>query len=103
MRAELGGCVDSEELVKLVDSRTRIIAVSQVQYASGFRADLARLGRVARAVDALLVVDAIQALGVIETNVEAELIDVAVAACHKCLLTPEGISVLYLSDRARAR
>jgi selenocysteine lyase/cysteine desulfurase len=103
MCGEHDGRVDIEELIKLVDQRTRIIAISQVQYASGFRADLARLGRLARACDSLLVVDVIQALGVIETNVEAELIDVAVAACHKWLLTPEGIGVLYLSDRARER
>jgi selenocysteine lyase/cysteine desulfurase len=35
--------------------------------------------------------------------VEAELIDVAAAAGHKWLLTPEGVGLLYLSDRARER
>ena len=41
-------------------------------------------------------------LGVVPTNVEAELIDVAAAAGHKWLLSPE-VSVFYLSDRARER
>lgn len=100
---ERDGRVDTEELINLVDQRTRIIAISQVQYASGFRIDLERLGRAARAVDALLVVDVIQAMGVIPTSVEAELVDVAAGAGHKWLLTPEGIGVLYLSDRARER
>ena len=100
---ERDGRVDTEELTNLVDQRTRVIAISQVQYASGFRADLERLGRAARAVDALLVVDVIQAMGVIPTSVETELIDVAAGAGHKWLLTPEGIGVLYLSDRARER
>ena len=64
-----------------------MVAISQVQYASGFRADLERIGRAARAHDALLVVDVIQAMGVIPTNVEAELIDVAAGAGHKWLLS----------------
>ena len=80
---ERAGRVDVEELIRLIDSRTRIVAISQVQYASGFRADLERIGRAARAHDALLVVDGILALGVIPFNVEAELVDFAAGACHK--------------------
>ncbi|MGI9065565.1 MAG: aminotransferase class V-fold PLP-dependent enzyme [Pyrinomonadaceae bacterium] len=90
-------------LIGLIDAKTRVVAISHIQYASGFRADLERLGRAARAHDALLVVDVIQALGVVPINVEAQLIDVAAAACHKWLLTPEGVGLLYLSSRARER
>ena len=100
---EREGRVDTDELLRLIDDKTRIVAISQVQYASGFRADLERIGRVARAHDALLVVDVIQALGVIPIDVEAELVDVAAGAGHKWLLTPEGVGLLYLSARARAR
>lgn len=103
MCEERSGRIDLAELIGLIDDRTRIVAVSQVQFASGFRADLERLGRAARAHDALLVVDVIQSLGVVPIDVEAELIDVAAAACHKWLLTPEGIGLLYLSERARER
>jgi cysteine desulfurase/selenocysteine lyase len=100
---ERAGRVDLDELIGLIDGRTRIVAISQIQYASGFRADLERIGRAAQAHDALLVVDVIQALGVIPIDVQAELVDVAAAACHKWLLTPEGVGVLYLSPRARER
>ncbi|HKO59581.1 MAG TPA: aminotransferase class V-fold PLP-dependent enzyme [Pyrinomonadaceae bacterium] len=100
---EREGRIDLDELVDLIDDQTRLVAISHVQYASGFRADLERLGRAARAHDALLVVDVIQSLGVWPVNVESELVDVAAGACHKWLLTPEGVGYLYLSDRARAR
>jgi selenocysteine lyase/cysteine desulfurase len=103
MCEEREGRIDLDELISLIDTRTRLVAISQVQYGSGFRADLARIGRAARAQDALLVVDVIQSLGVIPINVERDLIDVAAAACHKWLLTPEGLGLLYLSDRARER
>jgi cysteine desulfurase / selenocysteine lyase len=100
---ERDGRIDLAELINLIDERTRVVAISHVQYGSGFRADLERLGRAARAYDALLVVDVIQSMGVVPIDVESELIDAAAAACHKWLLTPEGVGLLYLSDRARER
>jgi len=100
---ERNGRIDIDELIGLIDRNTRIVAVSHVQYASGFRLDLARVGEAARRSDALLVVDVIQSLGVIPIDVEGELIDVAAGAGHKWLLTPEGLGFLYLSDRARDR
>src|SRR5688572_22130147 len=83
------GRIDLDELIGLIDSHTRVVSISHVQYASGFRADLQRLARAARAHDALLVVDVIQSLGVLPLDVESELVDVAAGACHKWLLTPE--------------
>src|ERR1051325_49993 len=103
MCAERDGRIDLAEFESLIDDHTRIVAVSHVQYASGFRTTLERLGRVARRHDALFVVDTIQALGAVPTNVEAELVDVAAGASHKWLLAPEGVGYLYLSDRARER
>ena len=100
---ERDGRIEFEDLATLIDDNTRIVAISHVQYASGFRMDLERLGRLARRHDALFVVDAIQALGVVPTDVEAEFIDVAAGASHKWLLAPEGVGYLYLSDRARER
>jgi len=103
MCGERNGRVDQEGLCNLIDDRTRLVAISQVQFASGFRANIARLAEATRQRDALLVVDVIQGLGVVPTNVEQEGIDVAAGAGHKWLLTPEGVGYLYLSDRARER
>ncbi len=103
MCEERDGRMDLAELIRLIDGKTRMVAISQIQYASGFRADLERIGRAARSHDALLVVDVIQAMGVVPIDVQAELVDVAAAACHKWLLTPEGVGLLYLSARARER
>jgi cysteine desulfurase / selenocysteine lyase len=99
----MDGKFNLDELISLIDFNTRIVAISYVQYSSGFRADLERIGRAARKHDALLVVDIIQAMGVLPLDVNAQLIDAAACSCHKWLLSPEGIGLLYLSDRARAR
>jgi selenocysteine lyase/cysteine desulfurase len=100
---ERDGRIDFEDLAKLIDQNTRVVTISHVQFASGFRMDLERLGRLVRQHDALFVVDVIQALGVLPLDVEAELVDVAAGAGHKWLMAPEGIGYLYLSDRARER
>ena len=62
MCEERDGRVDFEDLANLIDQNTRVVTISHVQYASGFRMDLERLGRLVRQHDALLVVDVIQAL-----------------------------------------
>jgi selenocysteine lyase/cysteine desulfurase len=74
-----------------------------VQFASGFRADLERIGMAARKYDALFTVDIIQAFGTTPFDLESQFIDVAAGASHKWLCAPEGCGILYLSDRARTR
>jgi selenocysteine lyase/cysteine desulfurase len=101
--AERDGRVDDGEVLSLLDSRTRMVALSWVQYASGYRCDLARIGRACRERGVLLVVDAVQGLGALELDVERDLVDAAVASAHKWLLGPEGIGLLYVSDRILER
>lgn len=96
---ERDGRIDPEELLSLIDDRTRMLALSWVQYASGFRSDLARLGRACRERGVLFVVDVIQGLGVLRLDVERDLVDVAAGSSHKWLLGPEGLGLLYVSDR----
>src|SRR5215510_3215384 len=72
MCEERQGRIEFEDLAKLINQHTRVVTISHVQFASGFRMDLERLGRLVRQHDALLVVDAIQALGVVPLDVEAE-------------------------------
>jgi selenocysteine lyase/cysteine desulfurase len=96
---ERAGRIDPEELIALMDDRTRMLALSWVQYASGFRSDLARLGAACRERGVLFVVDVIQGLGALELDVEREMVDVAAASGHKWLLGPEGAGLLYVSDR----
>lgn len=97
------GRIDLNELIGLIDSDTRLVAISAVQYASGFVADLERIGRAARSVDAIFAVDIIQGFGARGFDLPAQFVDVASSASHKWLCSPEGCGILYLSDRARER
>src|SRR5262249_1422365 len=84
----------------LIDERTRVVTVSWVQFATGQRLDLGRIGRFCRERGVLFVVDAVQGLGALELDAQADCIDALAAGAHKFLLGPKGISLLYLSDRA---
>ncbi|HWM91600.1 MAG TPA: aminotransferase class V-fold PLP-dependent enzyme [Thermoanaerobaculia bacterium] len=96
---ERDGRIDDDEVLSLIDDRTRMVGLSWVQYASGYRCDLARIGQACRERGALFVVDVIQGLGGLALDVERDLVDVAVGSAHKWLLGPEGIGLLYVSDR----
>lgn len=97
------GRVLVDDLADAVDGRTRAIAISTVQFKTGFRCDLAAIGQLCRDRDLLFVVDGIQSLGALALDVEACGADVVVASAHKWLLGPQGIGLLYCSDRALAR
>jgi len=92
--------IDIDEMLSLVDERTRMISISFVEFASGFRFDLARIGKFCREREILFVVDAIQGLGALSLNVERDCIDAFAADSHKWLLGTEGVGVFYISDRA---
>ncbi|MGH9766190.1 MAG: aminotransferase class V-fold PLP-dependent enzyme [Blastocatellia bacterium] len=95
--------LETEEILGLFDERTRVVALSFVEFASGFRTDLAAIGRHCRERDVLFVVDAIQGLGALKLDVEACSIDALSADAHKFLLGPDGVSLFYVSRRAMER
>lgn len=100
---EREGRIDLDEFISLIDSNTKLVSISAVQFASGFRADLEKIGEAARAVDALFAVDIIQGFGALPLDLSAQMVDIASGASHKWLVAPEGCGILFLSDRARER
>ncbi len=74
---------------------TRLVTLSHVEYASGQRHDLARIGRFCRENGKLFCVDAIQSLGVLPVDVREMNIDYLSADGHKWMLGPEGAGFMY--------
>lgn len=100
----LGAAADPEgALLAACDGKTRVLAVSSVQFGTGLRLDLARLGEACRKRNILFCVDAIQSLGVLPLDVQACGIDFTMADAHKWLLGPEGIAVFYCREDLRAQ
>ncbi|MGQ9660618.1 MAG: aminotransferase class V-fold PLP-dependent enzyme [Thermochromatium sp.] len=89
------------DLIALCDDSTRMIAISWVQYVSGLRLDLERLGTWCRARGVLLCVDAIQGLGALPFDLKRFQADFVVADGHKWMLGPEGLALLYVRPELR--
>jgi len=91
------GRLSQESIVRELTSRTRVVTVSFVQYLSGFRLDLEKLGQACAAHGCLLFVDAIQGLGAFPVDVKSAKIAGLAADGHKWMLGPEGSAFLYVN------
>lgn len=100
---EREGRMELEEFIGLIDENTRLVSISAVQFSTGYRADLKRIGEAAHAVGALFAVDVIQGLGAMPFDLPGCNVDLASGASHKWLCAPEGCGILYVSDSARDR
>ncbi len=87
---------DPLEKIDIACTGAKLLAISFVQYLSGFRADLKAIGEICRRHNCFFFVDAIQGLGAFPLDVEAAHIDALAADGHKWLLGPEGCGILYV-------
>lgn len=92
-----------QNLIDACDKHTKLLSVSSIQYASGFRLELEVLGEYCRQHNILFCVDAIQSIGAVEIDVQKIGADFVMADGHKWMLGPEGIALFYSSPQARDR
>jgi selenocysteine lyase/cysteine desulfurase len=88
-----------DALRQTISPRTRIVAVSWVSYADGYRHDLAGLAQVAHAAGAFLCVDAMQGLGAFPLDASQLGVDAVYAGAAKWLLALHGVALLYVGER----
>jgi selenocysteine lyase/cysteine desulfurase len=84
-----------EDIKELINSRTRLVSLSAVQFSNGFRLDLERVGEICWEKGVFLNLDAIQYLGALHLNVSKYHIDFMSAGGHKWLLGPIGTGIFY--------
>lgn len=93
------GLLDEDALVAaLDDKRVKVCAVSWVGFATGYKADLERIGKACRANSVSFVVDAIQGLGPFTLDVRACHIDILACGAQKWLLSPWGSAFAYVRE-----
>ena len=97
MVPEREGRVRKEDLFKACDGKTRMIALSSVEFTNGYRNDLSGIGEYCRRHGIFFCVDGIQSLGVLPMDVKAYGIDALAADGHKWMMAPAGIGGLYVS------
>ncbi len=92
-----GGGLTVDLLERYADARTRVVAVSSVEFVSGFRNDLVGIGEWCKARGLWLIVDGIQSLGAAPLDVKAAHIDALASGGHKWMLGPMGAGFLYVN------
>ena len=96
-------CFDIANFEQAITDRTRILALSFVQYFNGYKNDLATIGEICKEHDIFFVVDGIQGMGVEPINVRELGIDIFSSGCQKWMLGPQGCGFFYLPDHIRDR
>lgn len=91
-----GDGMSAEEFSQAADGGTRLLAVSAVQSANGYRANLRAISNVAAKSGAWLFVDGCQAAGAVPLDVVRDGVDFLASASHKFLLGSRGMGYLYV-------
>lgn len=94
--------VTDENVIAAIDDRTAVVAISHVEYRTGYRYDLARLAAAAHARGALLVVDASQSAGAVPIDVPSSGVDALITGSYKWLCGPFGAAVMVLAPELQA-
>lgn len=94
-------CFDITEMEKAITKRTKVIAVSSVQFFNGYKIDLEAISALCQKHDLYFVVDGIQGMGVEPINVRKLKIDIFASGCQKWMLSPQGCGFFYLSEKIR--
>lgn len=92
-----------DELEQCVTAKTRVVAMSHVQFASGFAADLEDLGAFCKARNIDLIVDCAQSLGCLPVYPETYNIAALASSGWKWLMGPFGAGVMYTSEEFREK
>jgi cysteine desulfurase/selenocysteine lyase len=103
IQVSLQGADPEGALLAACGPRTRLLSISSVQFATGTRVDIERLGQGLKQRGVLFCVDAIQHIGALPFDVQASQCDFAMADGHKWMCSPEGLGVFYCRAELRPR
>jgi selenocysteine lyase/cysteine desulfurase len=88
------GVIRPRDVIGQVDENTRLVALASCHFISGYRIEIAAIGKFLRERGILFCLDAIQTLGAFPTTVEH--VDFLAADAHKWLLGPCGAGIFYV-------
>ena len=92
------GIINPVDVEKIINDRTRVVAISHVCYYNGFKLDLESIADITSSRGIFLVVDAMQSIGAIKIDVRKTNIDFLASNSYKWLLGPFGVTILYCKE-----
>lgn len=97
------GAYEVGDFEDAIDDDTVAVTISEVTYDTGSRLPTREISRIAHEHGALVVSDAVQALGALHVDVENEGIDILCSGAHKWLTAPFGVGIFYVSREMQER
>jgi len=97
------GIVTAEDLISSITTKTKLISVSYVQFLSGYRIDLEKLGTTCKEKGIVLSVDATQGLGALTLDVQKCNIDFISCGTQKWMLGLQGMAFIYISEELQSK
>ena len=90
------GIVTAEQIIAAIKPETKLISISFVQFLSGYKVDLEKIGTYCRANDIIFCVDGIQGIGAVNIDVKKCKIDFLSSGTQKWLLGMQGLAFIYI-------
>ncbi|MBS4034446.1 MAG: aminotransferase class V-fold PLP-dependent enzyme [Ignavibacterium sp.] len=97
------GIVTCEDIISATDDNTKLISVSYVQFLSGYRIDIEKLGKFCKSKNIIFSVDAIQGLGAFQLDIQKCNIDFLSCGVQKWLLGLQGMAFIYISKELQEK
>ncbi len=91
------GQILPEDIAAAITDKTRLVSISFVQFANGFRSDLETIGKICKEHDIIFSVDGIQGVGAIPIDVQKFQIDFLSNGGHKWLMGMMGAGFMYIA------
>ncbi len=92
------GIVDIEDIEKTITTKTKLISISYVQFLSGYRANIDAIGELCKKHNIIFCVDAIQAAGAVQIDVQKSKIDFMAGGTQKWLMSSQGLSYIFITE-----
>jgi cysteine desulfurase/selenocysteine lyase len=99
---DAAGQVDPDEVRQAINARTRLITMVHVSNVTGAVQPVQEVGQIAREQEVFFLLDVAQSLGHLPVEVEPFQADLVAGSCHKGLMGPLGLGVLYVGPRVEA-
>jgi cysteine desulfurase / selenocysteine lyase len=97
------GKVLFEDIEALITPQTKLLSISQVQFLTGYQADIESIGELCRKHGIIFCVDSIQALGAITLDVKKCKVDFLSNGTQKWLMALEGLGFIYLTEQLQEK
>ncbi len=92
------GIVTSDQIINSIKPETKLVSVSFVQFLSGYKIDLEKIGKYCRTNDIIFCVDGIQGIGAMRIDVKKCKIDFLSCGTQKWLLGMQGLAFIFVDE-----